>query len=76
MTTPTRVVSWFSCGAASAAATHLALNSPLPHGATEVVVAYCDTAKREHPDIERATTFDGTWPAIDMLKNFKPWNKK
>jgi hypothetical protein len=48
-----RVVSWFSCGAASAAATHLALNTPLPFGATEVVVAYCDTSRREHPDNER-----------------------
>ena len=25
---------------------------------------------------DRALTFDGTWPAIDYLKNFKPWNKK
>src|SRR6266851_836098 len=25
---------------------------------------------------DRAITFDGTWPAIDTLKNFKPWNKK
>src|SRR6266581_888128 len=22
---------------------------------------------------DRAITFDGTWPAIDTLKNFKPW---
>ncbi len=25
---------------------------------------------------DRAITFDGTWPAIDTLKNFKPWNKR
>jgi hypothetical protein len=25
---------------------------------------------------DRALTFDGTWPAIDTLKSFKPWNKK
>jgi hypothetical protein len=25
---------------------------------------------------DRALTFDGTWPAIDALKNFKPWNKR
>ncbi len=25
---------------------------------------------------DRALTFDGTWPAMDTLKNFKPWNKK
>lgn len=47
----TRVVSWFSCGAASAVATKLALQAKeLPHGASEIVIAYCDTSKREHPD--------------------------
>jgi len=25
---------------------------------------------------DRALTFDGTWPAIESLKAFKPWNKK
>ena len=25
---------------------------------------------------DRALTFDGTWPAIDGLRSFKPWNKK
>ncbi len=25
---------------------------------------------------DRAITFDGTWPAIATLKEFKPWNKK
>jgi hypothetical protein len=25
---------------------------------------------------DRALTFDGTWPAIDRLKEFKPWNKQ
>lgn len=25
---------------------------------------------------DRALTFDGTWPSIESLKNFKPWNKK
>lgn len=25
---------------------------------------------------DRALTFDGTWPTMDVLKNFKPWNKK
>jgi 3'-phosphoadenosine 5'-phosphosulfate sulfotransferase (PAPS reductase)/FAD synthetase len=53
----TRVVSWFSCGAASFAATKLALREcwegTLPYGATEVVIAYCDVLKREHPDNAR-----------------------
>lgn len=25
---------------------------------------------------DRAITFDGTWPSIDWLLNFKPWNKR
>lgn len=45
-----RIVSWFSCGAASAVATKLAIQSA---GGREVVVAYCDTFKREHPDNRR-----------------------
>jgi hypothetical protein len=25
---------------------------------------------------DRALTFDGTWPAVETLKAFKPWNKR
>lgn len=25
---------------------------------------------------DRALTFDGTWPSMETLLNFKPWNKK
>lgn len=25
---------------------------------------------------DRALTFDGTWPDPEMLRNFKPWNKR
>lgn len=25
---------------------------------------------------DRALNFDGSWPAIDDLQNFKPWNKR
>jgi hypothetical protein len=25
---------------------------------------------------DRALTFDGTWPAIELLKEFQPWNKR
>jgi len=46
----TRIVSWFSCGAASALATKLALQSDWRDKADEFVIAYCDTSKREHPD--------------------------
>ena len=44
-----RVVSWFSCGAASAYATKLALESSPPRSVT---IAYCDTGS-EHPDNRR-----------------------
>lgn len=47
----TRIVCWFSCGAASAVAAHQALQN-LPEGA-EIEVAYCDTSRDEHPDNER-----------------------
>lgn len=42
----TRVLSWFSCGAASAVATKLALDQ---FGRDRVVIAYCETGA-EHPD--------------------------
>jgi hypothetical protein len=25
---------------------------------------------------DRAVTFDGTWPSLETIKGFKPWNKK
>ena len=25
---------------------------------------------------DRAITFEGVWPEIEVLKNFKPWNKR
>lgn len=42
-----RTVSWFSCGAASAVATKLALNE-----CDDLVIAYCEVAE-EHPDNKR-----------------------
>lgn len=45
-----RAVSWFSCGAASAVATKLALQSnSLKSQVDEIVIAYCEI-KQEHPD--------------------------
>jgi 3'-phosphoadenosine 5'-phosphosulfate sulfotransferase (PAPS reductase)/FAD synthetase len=44
-----RVVSWFSCGAASAVATKIAVNQ---YGADHVTPAYCETGS-EHPDNAR-----------------------
>jgi len=44
-----RVISWFSCGAASACATKLILDEC---GKRRVTIAYCDTGS-EHPDSRR-----------------------
>jgi hypothetical protein len=44
-----RIVSWFSCGAASAIASYLAV---CKYG-ERCEVVYCDTAVNEHPDNER-----------------------
>ena len=43
-----RVVSWFSCGAASAVATRLALDMHKPEDG-EFIIGYCEV-KEEHPD--------------------------
>ena len=43
-----RVVAWFSCGAASAVASKIAIQK---YGAVDVV--YCDTMSTEHPDQQR-----------------------
>jgi hypothetical protein len=42
-----RVISWFSCGAASAVASKLAIASFAP---VPVIIANCDTRMSEHPD--------------------------
>lgn len=47
--TPERVLSWFSCGAASAVAAKVALEK---YG-DRVEVCYCDTLAYEHPDNRR-----------------------
>lgn len=50
MTDETRVVVWFSCGAASAVAAKLAVEK---YGTERVVLAYCDVLSTEHPDNAR-----------------------
>lgn len=44
-----RVIAWFSCGAASAVAAKLAIEK---YGERACIV-YCDTSKNEHPDNQR-----------------------
>lgn len=46
---PSRVLVWFSCGAASAVAAKLAVQKY----ADRCVVVYCDTLTSEHPDNAR-----------------------
>jgi 3'-phosphoadenosine 5'-phosphosulfate sulfotransferase (PAPS reductase)/FAD synthetase len=59
-----RIVSWFSCGAASAVATKLAIQRA---EGREVVVAYCDTSKREHPDNTRFLRDCEKWFGQEVL---------
>lgn len=62
-----RVVSWFSCGAASAVATKLAIAD---HG--EVTIAYCEVIE-EHPDNKRFLADCEKWfgQPITILRNEK-----
>lgn len=56
-----RIVSWFSCGAASAVATKLAIASGEP-----VTVAYCEV-KEEHPDNKRFLRDCEKWFGQDII---------
>ena len=59
-----RVVCWFSCGAASAAATRLALDRH-----PEAVIAYCaSTLTSEHPDNERFIEDCERWYGRPILR--------
>ena len=61
---PDRVVCWFSCGAASAAATRIALDRY-----PDAVVAYCaSTLTSEHPDNERFLRDCESWYGREILR--------
>lgn len=60
-----RIVCWFSCGAASAVATSLALRKY--RGEREVVIAYCETGS-EHPDNERFLSDCVKWFNQDVIR--------
>jgi len=64
-----RVLCWFSCGAASAAATKLAIEK---YG-DRVEVLYCDTLKYEHPDNVRFLSDCEQWfgKKVTLLKSDK-----
>lgn len=62
-----RIVSWFSCGAASAVATKIAISEGIP-----VQVVYCRVVE-EHPDNMRFLKECETWfgQSIEILENEK-----
>ena len=50
---------------------------PTPDGPGLEDVGFCSYKPSAMVSIDdRAITFDGTWPSIETLKEFKPWNKK
>lgn len=57
-----RVVSWFSCGAASAVAAKMALDKFGPG----VEVVYCDTSRNEHPDNARFMADVEKWLGVKV----------
>ncbi len=59
-----RVLSWFSCGAASAVAARVALEK---YG-SRVDVVYCDTAVNEHPDNERFLADVQGWLGVEVTR--------
>lgn len=63
-----RVVVWFSCGAASAVAAKIAVDT---YGRANTVVAYCDTLAYEHPDNRRFLADVERWidHPITLLKS-------
>lgn len=60
--TEQRVVCWFSCGAPSAVAAKLAIET-FPH----VLVVHCDTLKDEHPDNRRFKADVERWLGQDIV---------
>lgn len=56
-----RIISWFSCGAASAVATNLAIAAGKP-----VTVAYCEVAE-EHPDNKRFLKECADWFGQEII---------
>jgi 3'-phosphoadenosine 5'-phosphosulfate sulfotransferase (PAPS reductase)/FAD synthetase len=59
-----RVLAWFSCGAASAVAAHLAVED---YG-DRVEVVYCDTMSTEHPDNARFFADVQQWLGVPIRK--------
>lgn len=60
----TRIVCWFSCGAASAVATKLAISQYAGH---DIVVARC-IVREEHPDNDRFSDACEKWFGVPVIK--------
>ena len=63
-----RVISWFSCGAASAVASKLTIKK---YGHNDVHIVYCDTLSSEHPDNIRFLNDIKNWlnHDIELIKS-------
>jgi 3'-phosphoadenosine 5'-phosphosulfate sulfotransferase (PAPS reductase)/FAD synthetase len=59
-----RIVVWFSCGAASAVAAHLTIQQYRDR----VVIVYCDTLASEHPDNARFLSDIEKWLKVKIVK--------
>lgn len=50
------------------------------YGADDALMADIQFPQEKPPAFvtidDRALTFDGTWPSVETLKYFKPWNRK
>lgn len=64
--TPERTVCWFSCGAASATATHLVVRQLRLMGEPPPVIVYCNV-KEEHPDNMRFLKDCEAWFGQEVL---------
>lgn len=60
-----RIVSWFSCGAASAVASKLAINK---YGKSSVEVVNCDTMRNEHSDNYRFSREVSEWLGVEIKR--------
>lgn len=63
-----RTICWFSCGAASAVAAKLVVDS----GVENVSVIYCDTSKNEHPDNARFFDDVQKWLGVEITRISNP----
>lgn len=52
-------------------------NEPRPRTSLTLLISFPKTKPPALVTVDdRAVTFDGTWPEVEALLNFKPWNRK